>query len=304
MKKFVVSILFASIVFSCNERKEIPSTQGLSDKFNTKSEIYSRVIRDNFRLEAVQAKIKFDKSQSKSHLQTINDLTSRVIDDLQASQGDGFKEKASLVMNSDQIKNLIIASSNSRNARKSPDESVKAIFKSQPAYLQKVILDYRENITEKVQEYTSKVDAKKASYKSEELQMAIKGATSEYEEQVIKDKTLTEEQKKEIFQFTSFNFANAETIASNSIGAYGSILKNGRVSGFFSALWNIVVSIVVAVVLGAIVGATAGAGDPVAALVGAIVGLGLGIMNVIQNDCICFSYIGPGQYSFTECPCI
>ncbi len=197
-----------------------------------------------------------------------------------------------------------IGSDNSTNGgRISTENDLTTFYNNAPKHIRKSTKDLTKLIENDLKKYEDGISKSSVQPNKDEVETILKKTISQYEEKIIKDKSLTNDEKKDILSITTFNYANAGNLAMSGISLAGKGAKNGRISGFFSSLWNIIVTIVVYTVVGIAAGAAVLLGDPIGAGVGGVVGFIWGMYAVVNGNCICFDPQGSGSYYAYSCAC-
>ncbi len=323
MKKSIVISIFAFAIatLSCSkiydvsepEAKEVYKSK---EQIDQESVYYATVVRDMIRFDALNEQFTLDEKISKGRIggndkqSIIDSKVNEMFENVRKTKGDKFVNDAKKIyahplMTPASLKPLTVVGGNSK--KDNGDRKVEM-----PKYMVQYLGDFKKHVLEKVDKFAEHIE-KKSDINDAEYLNFIKNTVSDFEDKVIKDKKLTQDQRAEIFTATSSVFANAETICKVSKAVLEEVTntKGMRVKGFFRSLLRIVGTlihdIVAGVLTGVVVGAILGVPD-IGGVIGALTGLIWGIIDVVQGDCTCADwYCDPSssgcQGVFYSCPC-
>jgi hypothetical protein len=326
MKKVVilsVLVLF-QVLFACNDvpLNLVENNAEITDEsiglLRTDSFEYAEVLRNTIRLEYFLNQIDLSNARVGGSSETVNARIQESINDLSKTKGDKFKEEANKTVSSPQMQEFINSVSNvSITGKSKTKEVVEKHQKSAPVYFSSNLSNLRSDINKQIESY-EKEASKNGVHKNSEAENAVKIAVDRFEKGIMKDPKLTADQKKLLFHASSFIFTNARNLTTTAIDIATqtkNMLKNGKPNGLFNSILRIITTIVSCAIVGAIIVAIPfaiigaiitnpelGGGG---AAIGMTVGLIVGIVMVIQGDCICW-YDPQSQsldLSIVSCPC-
>ncbi len=322
MKKSIVISIFAFAIaaLSCSKIYDVSEPQA-NEVYKSKEQIdkeaiyYATVVRDMIRFDALSEQFTIDGQLSKGRIggndkqSIVDSKVNEIFENIRKTKGDKFFNDAKKIyahplMNTPvSLKPLSVINGNYKK-----DNGNRKI--EMPKYLVQNLNDFRKHVLEKIDKFAEKIE-KKSDIDDAEYLKFVKNTVSDFEDKVIKDKKLTQDQRAEIFIATSTVFANAETICkiSKAVLEEVTITKGMRVKGFFRSLvrilGTIIHDVVAGVIAGALIGALGGVAD-IGGVIGGVVGLVWGIVDAIQGDCLCWDFDcldGGCSGNFYDCPC-